>query len=145
MSRDAFGPNLRRIRMQRKLSIERIADATKVPASLFEGLERNDFSNWPAGVYARAYVRQYAEAIGVDGDSTVDEFCRWFPNGDRRIERIIREQAEIVGHDELVWEDTPPGDRPERRGVTTPPPSVPPTQSPLLAWFARFRRVRGRA
>ena len=45
-------------------------------------------------------MRDYAAAIGVDPETTVDEFCRWFPQGDRRAERQIRGQAEIVGHDE---------------------------------------------
>jgi transcriptional regulator with XRE-family HTH domain len=93
MSRQAFGPNLRRIRIQKGISIEQIASATKISGDLLSGLERNDFSRWPVGIYARAYVRQYAYAIGVDPDSTVDEFCRWFAEGDRRAERTIREQA----------------------------------------------------
>ena len=115
MSRQAFGPNLRRIRIQKGISIEHIAAATKVSADLLSGLERNDFSRWPVGIYARAYVRQYAYAIGVDPDSTVDEFCRWFAQGDRRAERTIREQATIVGQDSVNYQDEPPaaagGDR----------------------------------
>jgi transcriptional regulator with XRE-family HTH domain len=146
MSRDAFGPNLRRIRIQRHLSVEQIAKTTKVAASLFHGLEQNDFSEWPSGVYSRAFVRQYAEAIGVDADSTVDEFCRWFPQGDRRVERTIREQAEIVGHEDLTWEDVPPGDQVDRRGGRLPNATVQPSgQSPLTAWFVRVRRVIGGA
>jgi transcriptional regulator with XRE-family HTH domain len=108
MSRQAFGPNLRRIRIQKGISIEKIATATKVSADLLNGLERNDFSRWPVGIYARAYVRQYAYAIGVDPDSTVDEFCRWFPQGDRRAERVVREQATIVGHENVAYRDEPP-------------------------------------
>lgn len=111
MSREAFGPNLRRIRIQRGITIERIAAETKINLELLKELERNDFSRWPAGIYARAYVRQYAYAVGVDPDSTVDEFCRWFPQGDRRVEKIVREQATIVGHD-LAWQE----DVPERAG-----------------------------
>src|SRR5262245_14181104 len=98
MSVDAFGPNLRRLRLQKRLSIDDIASATKIPAALLNGLEVNDFANWPAGLFARAYVRQYAEAIGADADATVDEFCRSFPIGDRRVRQTIHEQAEIVGH-----------------------------------------------
>jgi transcriptional regulator with XRE-family HTH domain len=107
MTREAFGPNLRRIRIQRGIKIERIAAATKISVDLLNELERNDFSHWPAGIYARAFIRQYAYAIGVDPDSTVDEFCRWFPQGDRRAERVVREQATIVGHD-LTWQDKVP-------------------------------------
>ena len=103
--RDAFGPKLRRIRVQRGISVHAITAATNVSAALWEGLERNDLSRWPTGIYARAYVRSYARAIGVDPEATVDEFCRWFPHGDRRAEIVIRGQAEIIGHTDLQWRD----------------------------------------
>jgi transcriptional regulator with XRE-family HTH domain len=102
--RHAFGPNLRRVRLQRGISIERIAAATKISADLWSGLEQNDLSRWPGGLYARAYVRAYAIEIGADPEATVDEFCRCFPVGDRRAGRIVREQAALLGHD-LQWRD----------------------------------------
>jgi transcriptional regulator with XRE-family HTH domain len=114
MTRHAFGPNLRRIRVQRGISLAQIADATRISVQLLDGLERNDLTGWPRGIYARAYVRQYAYAIDVDPDTTVDEFCRWFPQGDRRAEAVVRGHAEIVDH-KLAWQDRPAGEV-ERRG-----------------------------
>jgi transcriptional regulator with XRE-family HTH domain len=102
----AFGPDLRRARVKRGIALEEISFRTKVSVDLWAALERNDFARWPTGIYARAYVREYARAIGVDPGSTVEEFCRLFPQGDRRSERVLREQAAIVGH-ELVWSDDP--------------------------------------
>ncbi len=102
--REAFGPNLRRLRVQRGISLERISEATKVSPDFWVGLERNDFSRWPSGIYARAYVRAYAIEIGADPEVAVNEFCRWFPQGDRRAGRVVKEQAAIVGHD-LQWTD----------------------------------------
>ena len=75
---------------------------------MWEGLERNDLSRWPTGIYARSYVRSYAKAIGVDPESTVDDFCRWFPQGDRRAEMVIRGHAEIIGHKDLQYRDEVP-------------------------------------
>src|ERR1700742_2857367 len=103
--REAFGPNLRRLRLQRGITIQEIVSATNVNATLWEGLERNDLSRWPTGIYARSYVRSYAKAIGVDPEATVDEFCRCFPHGDRRAALVIRGHAEIVGHNDLQWRD----------------------------------------
>ena len=146
MTQDAFGPNLRRIRLQRGISLKQLAEATKVPENLWAALERNDVSHWPAGIFARAYVRQYALAIGVDPDSTVDEFCRWFPQGDRRAEKLVRNHAEIVGHS-LDWEDyAPPDADSDRRGAApSPRSSFRETQSPLAALFGRVRRTFGKA
>ena len=142
MSRDAFGPNLRRLRLQRGISLEKIAKLTNVPGDLFAGLERNDFSHWPVGIYARAYVRQYAYAIGADPDATVDEFCRWFAHGDRRAERVVREHSQIVGHD-LAWREEIPvsaGDV-DRRGAVPASPR-PAARSSLLL---KLRRAFGKA
>jgi len=146
MSRDAFGPNLRRIRVQKGISIESIADQTKIMADLLYGLERNDFERWPVGIFARAYVRQYANAIGVDPDATVDEFCRWFPQGDRRAERIVREHSEIVGHD-LTWRDDLVKADEDRRGAHVKPIRTVHllTPSMIAQLFVRLRRAFGKA
>lgn len=110
--RERFGPTLRRIREQRGITLAQLADTTNVDVEMWEALERNDFSRWPTGIFARAFVREYARAIGVEPESTVDEFCRLFPHGDRRREAIIRAEAERLGlapdwHDDL----TPARDR----------------------------------
>jgi hypothetical protein len=113
-----FGPHLRSERERRGISIETIVTVTKVGAELWYGLERNDISKWPSGIFARAFVRDYAKAVGLDADEVVDEFCRIFPQGDRRAGRIIKAQAEIIGHDPAAVEDAalvPPGG--DRRAV----------------------------
>jgi cytoskeletal protein RodZ len=102
--RDSFGPNLRRIRLQRGVSLDALARSTNVCVSLWEGLERNDLSRWPTGIYARGYVREYAYAIGEDAESVVDEFCRCFPEGEHRVVAPVHEQARIVWH-ASQWRD----------------------------------------
>jgi len=133
--REAFGPNLRRMRIQRGISLERISEATKVSTDFWVGLERNDFSRWPSGIYARAYVRAYALEIGVDPEATVNDFCRWFPQGDRRASRVVKEQAAIVGH-ELQWKDDIAPGLIDRRAQ----PVIPET-SALSPAVTRMRRV----
>jgi transcriptional regulator with XRE-family HTH domain len=145
-AREAFGPNLRRLRIQRGVSLEQIAEATKVSVSLWAGLERNDVSRWPTGIYARSYMRAYAAAIGEDPDATVDEFCRWFPQGDRRLGPTVREHAEIVGH-ALNWRDEiPPTIEGDRRGAASTPPERPARAAGAFAqMFVRLRRTIDRA
>jgi transcriptional regulator with XRE-family HTH domain len=110
---EAFGPNLRRLRLQRNVSLESIAQATNVPVPLWEAFEENDLNGWPSGVLARAFVSEYARLIGEDPDERVNEFCRLFPLGDRRRGRVMAEVADFLGQP-LVWtEDPPPGE--ERR------------------------------
>lgn len=112
--RDLFGPRLRSERERRGISLDTIASVTKVSADLWDGLERNDFSRWPSGIFARAFVRDYARAIGLDADELVNEFCRLFPIGDRRASRLIQAQASLIGHS-LTYAEAgavpPQGDR----------------------------------
>jgi len=107
VNHEAFGANLRRARVRRGISLEEISARTNVSVELWEAMERNDFSRWPAGIAARAYIRDYATIVGVDRSETVDEFCRVAPQGDRRAGRLLRGAAYILGHD-LVWEDDLP-------------------------------------
>ena len=112
--RETFGPWLRSERERRGISLDTLASVTKVSADLWDGLERNDFSRWPSGIFARAFVRDYARGIGLDADEVVNEFCRLFPIGDRRTRGIINAQANLLGH-KLSYEDSgglpPQGDR----------------------------------
>lgn len=114
---ERFGPNLRRIREQRGISLEHLADRTNVDVELWEAMERNDFSRWPAGIFARAFIREYARAIGIDAESTVDEFCRYFPQGDRRRGGIIRAEAELLGLESEWTDDLTPANRDRRHAV----------------------------
>ena len=76
--RRGLGERLKRQRERRGVTLQQIAQSTKVPASLFAALEAGDCSRWPAGLYARAYMRAYANAIGLNPDETVEEFVAAF-------------------------------------------------------------------
>ena len=70
-------------------------------------------------------MRAYAVEVGVDPDATVDEFCRLFPNGDRRVVGVVRQHAALMGHD-LRWKDDLVG------SVTDEKRSVPASDAPDL-------------
>lgn len=76
----AFGPRLRHERERRQITLKAIADDTKISRSLLEALERDDVSRWPTGIFRRAFVRSYAEAIGLNADEIVREFAERFPD-----------------------------------------------------------------
>lgn len=78
--RALFGDRLRRARERRKLTLDQIADRTKIGTGILASLEEGVCARWPAGVYSRSYVKAYAEAIGVDPAETVAEFVALFPH-----------------------------------------------------------------
>lgn len=132
--RQTFGPRLRRERERRGISLDTIATVTKVSAELWEGLERNDFARWPSGIFARAFVRDYARAIGLDSDAVVNEFCRHFRVGDRRGSRIVQGQAELIGHRlDADERELLPAGRERRRRSDSPPSGVKAVYGPRAA------------
>jgi len=76
---ESFGARLRAVRERRRISIASIAESTKILGALLEGLENDDVSRWPTGLYRRAFMRAYATAIGLDPEPIVREFIARFP------------------------------------------------------------------
>ncbi len=76
---DDFGAWLRRERERAGVTLETICTRTKVGRPLLLGLERNDVSRWPNGIFRRAFVRGYASQVGLDPDYVVALFLRAFP------------------------------------------------------------------
>ncbi|MGE5357611.1 MAG: helix-turn-helix domain-containing protein [Bacteroidales bacterium] len=111
--KESFGLRLRAERERQGISLQSIALHTKVGVSVWQAMERNDFSKWPTGLFARSYVRDYCTIVGLNPDEIVDEFCRYFPNGDRRRESVVRAQAEVIDIRSQYQEDRlpPEGDR----------------------------------
>ena len=130
--RDQFGPRLRRERERRQISLDELATATNVSADLWEAMERNDFTRWPSGIFARAFVRDYARVLGLDADAVVDEFCRHFAIADRRGSRLVQAQAELLGHPFEPAPDPLPAGK-ERRSASR---AAAPAPSPVRERYA---------
>jgi cytoskeletal protein RodZ len=77
---ECFGARLRQQRERQQIALASIAEQTKISLSLLEGLERDDLLRWPTGIFRRAFVRAYAQAIGLDADSVVREFLEVHPD-----------------------------------------------------------------
>ena len=70
----SFGESLRRERELRGVSLREIAEATKISIRLLQALEEDRLDVLPGGVFRRAFVKQYAEFVGLDADRLVAEF-----------------------------------------------------------------------
>lgn len=76
--RREFCRRLKQLRERKGLSLAAIAEQTKIRASLFAALERNDLRTWPKAIYRRAYFREYARQLDAPLDEMCDEFNRLF-------------------------------------------------------------------
>jgi hypothetical protein len=81
----SFGARLRRQRERQQIELTFIAEKTKINLSLLEGLERDDVSQWPTGIFRRSFVRDYARIIGLEPDPVVREFLELHPDHVREI------------------------------------------------------------
>src|SRR5687767_5836440 len=77
---ESFGARLRRHREEQQIALVTIAEQTKIKLSLLEDLERDDISHWPAGIFRRAFIRSYANALNLDPDTAVREFAEAHPS-----------------------------------------------------------------
>src|SRR5258708_13398879 len=77
---DRFGARLRQQRERQQIALSWIAEQTKIKVSLLEGLERDDVSHWPVGIFRRAFIRSYAHAIGLDPGVVLVEFLARHPD-----------------------------------------------------------------
>jgi transcriptional regulator with XRE-family HTH domain len=75
----SFGARLRQQREERKISLDDISAKTKIKVALLEGLEGDDLSRWAQGIFRRAYIRAYAQAIGLDPDTLLQQFLTVYP------------------------------------------------------------------
>jgi cytoskeletal protein RodZ len=54
------------IRRNRGISLEQIAESTKINIRSLKAIEGGDFTKLPGGIYNTSYIRQYAKAIDFD-------------------------------------------------------------------------------
>ena len=69
-----IGATLKTAREQRGLSLDDVAEATKIRATQIAALEEDAFERLPGPTYARGFIRAYADHLGLDAQALVDEF-----------------------------------------------------------------------
>ena len=62
----SVGERLKAAREKKKLSLEDIADQTRIPLRHLQNLEAGDWSNLPAPTYTIGFAKSYASAVDLD-------------------------------------------------------------------------------
>jgi transcriptional regulator with XRE-family HTH domain len=87
----SVGSELRWAREQAGLSVEQIAERTKIQQNRIEALERNNFAGLPGGIYLDGIVRAYASAVAIDPEALVN--------------RARHERAKVADIHDVVFDD----------------------------------------
>ena len=70
------------IRRNRGISLEQIAESTKISIRSLEAIEQGDFRKLPGGIYNTSYIRQYARAIEYDECALIAFYTREMARAD---------------------------------------------------------------
>src|SRR5207302_2922527 len=65
---------MRREREMRDVSLEEIAEATKIGTRSLRALEEQDFDKLPGGIFNKGFVRSYARYLGLDEEQAVADY-----------------------------------------------------------------------
>lgn len=70
----SVGQYLRDLREQRKMSVEEVSRATRVPMASVERIEADRFDELPGEVFVRGFLKSYARSLGVPPDDVLARY-----------------------------------------------------------------------
>ncbi len=68
------GQYLRELREERKMSVEEVSRATRVPMASVERIESDRFDELPGEVFVRGFLKSYARSLGVPADDVMARY-----------------------------------------------------------------------
>src|SRR6478736_5477624 len=87
----SFGERLRREREMRGISLDSIAESSKIGTRLLRALEDEQFELLPGGIFNKGFVRAYAKYLGLNEDEAVADYL--VAAGESNLDpRVIAEQ-----------------------------------------------------
>ena len=61
-------------RARRGVTLEQIRESTKIGLFFLRAIEDGEYHKLPGGIYNTSYIRQYAQAVGVDESLLLQEY-----------------------------------------------------------------------
>lgn len=75
-----LGEALRNARVEKGISLDELQKSTKIQKRYLQAIEQGDYGQLPGRFYARAFMKSYAEAVGLDSDELFEEHSGETPN-----------------------------------------------------------------
>ena len=75
-----LGQTLRTAREELGLSLEQVQEATKIRKQYLIAIEEGDYSALPGSFYVRAFVKNYAEAVGLNPEELLSYYKHELPS-----------------------------------------------------------------
>lgn len=74
-----LGTRLKEARMAKGYSLEDLQEITKIQKRYLSAIEEGNFSVMPGAFYVRAFIKQYAEAVGLDANEILETYKSEIP------------------------------------------------------------------
>ena len=71
---ESVGQFLRRHRESKRMSVEEVSRATRVPMSSVERIESDQFDELPGEVFVRGFLKSYARAVGLSAEEVLARY-----------------------------------------------------------------------
>src|SRR5512142_1164051 len=84
-----IGGAIKAIRLELGLSLDEVADATRVRVRHLEAIEEDAVDQLPSRPFQIGYVRAYAKTLGLDADSTAARFRAEHPSPDDELKSPV--------------------------------------------------------
>ena len=87
-----LGARLKEARLAKGYSLEDLQEITKIQKRYLIGIEEGNYSIMPGSFYVRAFIKQYAEAVGLDPEELLDQFKKDVPGTQN--EEVVQSYAQ---------------------------------------------------
>ncbi|MBS2969056.1 helix-turn-helix domain-containing protein [Metabacillus sp. KIGAM252] len=75
-----LGNRLKQAREEKQLTLDDLQTMTKIQKRYLVGIEEGNYKIMPGQFYVRAFIKQYAEAVGLDPDQLFEEYKKDVPD-----------------------------------------------------------------
>ncbi|MFC5558716.1 RodZ domain-containing protein [Ureibacillus thermophilus] len=75
-----LGTRLKEARLSKGYSLDDLQEITKIQKRYLVGIEEGNYSMMPGTFYVRAFIKQYAEAVGLDPDEIFEQYKHEIPS-----------------------------------------------------------------
>jgi|GEM_PF-658427 len=87
-----IGQRLEAARQSKGVSVSEAGQATKILSKFIEAMESDDFGALSAPVYAKSFIRMYAQYLGLDARPLVDEYiAQYLPKSKAQLSDEVRQ------------------------------------------------------
>ncbi|MGM9986488.1 MAG: helix-turn-helix domain-containing protein, partial [Bacillaceae bacterium] len=109
-----LGQVLKQTREEKKITLDELQELTKIQKRYLQAIEDGNYSILPGDFYVRAFIKQYADAIGLNHDEVMQNFKHEVPQPftqdeqqEEKVSRVKKQQDAMPRKSSKVFDYMP--------------------------------------